>query len=220
MNRHSVAQRKPGASPTRPPGDRADKRARILEAAVRVFANRGFFGARVAEIARAAGVADGTIYLYFKSKDDLLICLFEDRMRRILAALKTALADHERPLDRLRCAILQHLDLVEQDRALVEVLTVELRQSAKFMREYRNPPFAEFLQVIESIVAQGQRDGSIRRGPSPTLIARALFGALDELSLARALRLCDPLPKADIAKFLLDGIACTGDDIAPRRHVR
>src|SRR5437660_12011340 len=68
------------------------KRERILDAAVRVFAEKGFFGAKVSEIAREAGVADGTIYLYFKSKDDLLISLFEDRMERINGALRSELA--------------------------------------------------------------------------------------------------------------------------------
>src|SRR5262252_4028742 len=118
------------------------KRERILDAAVHVFAEKGFYGAKVAEIAREAGVADGTIYLYFKSKDDLLISLFEDRMERINHALRGELGSLSSAEAKLRRFVEMHLGLCEQHRALVEVLTVELRQSAKFMREYKNPRFA------------------------------------------------------------------------------
>ena len=71
--------------------DPSPKRERILAAAERVFARHGFFAARVSEIAKDAGVADGTIYLYFKSKDDLLISLFESRMKQVNAALRIAI---------------------------------------------------------------------------------------------------------------------------------
>src|SRR2546430_7033936 len=113
------------------------KRSRILDAAVRVFAEKGFYGARVAEIAREAGVADGTIYLYFKSKDDLLISLFEDRMENVNQNLRDAIAaaPADDPIAKLRSAIRLHLVLVEKNQHLAEVLTVELRQSAKFMKE-------------------------------------------------------------------------------------
>src|SRR5438105_8505067 len=124
-------------------GAAGGKRERILDAAVRVFAEKGFYGAKVSEIAREAGVADGTIYLYFKSKDDLLISLFEDRMAQINSALREKLATEPNALGKLRRFIEMHLELVETRRELVEVLTVELRQSSKFMREYKNPKFGE-----------------------------------------------------------------------------
>src|SRR5215831_13437520 len=85
-------------------GDRADKRERILTAAERVFARHGFFAARVSEIAKDAGVADGTIYLYFKSKDDLLISLFENRMRQVNERLRQAIAGRP-PVEQLRAFI-------------------------------------------------------------------------------------------------------------------
>src|SRR5262245_55757880 len=138
------------------------KRERILEAAVRVFAEKGFYGAKVSEIAREAGVADGTIYLYFKSKDDLLISLFEDRMAQINGALREKLATEPNALARLRRFIEMHLELVENRRELVEVLTVELRQSSKFMREYKNPKFAEFLKILAAVIDEGQRSGELR----------------------------------------------------------
>jgi len=82
--------------------ERNDKRARILDAAGEVFAERGYFSSTVAEIARAAGVADGTIYLYFKSKDDLLLRLFDEKMTQLLAEAKAALAEERDAPSRLK----------------------------------------------------------------------------------------------------------------------
>src|SRR5215468_8696481 len=108
------------SSPDRP-GDRlGDKRERILVAAERIFARHGFFAARVSEIAKEAGVADGTIYLYFKSKDDLLISLFESRMRQANIQLRAAIADLP-PGEQLRALIRAYLRMVSDEPAAVEV---------------------------------------------------------------------------------------------------
>src|SRR5215468_2114087 len=120
------------SSPERPDrgdrGDRAgDKRERILAAAERVFAKRGFFAARVSEIAKDAGVADGTIYLYFKNKDDLLISLFEARMHQVNDELRAQVAKEKTPLAQLRAFIRRYLQLVADEPAAAEVLTIELR---------------------------------------------------------------------------------------------
>src|SRR6266850_2749509 len=88
-----------------------DKRARILDAAIKVFAERGFHTATVAEIARAAGVADGTIYLYFKSKDDLLLRLFDEKMTDLLGEARSALEEEKSAPARLRRFIQLHLAL-------------------------------------------------------------------------------------------------------------
>src|SRR5262244_1525058 len=144
-----------------------DKRERILEAAIRVFAGKGFFNSKVSEIAREAGVADGTIYLYFKSKDDLLINLFEDRMEQVNANLREAIATESTAVARLRRIVKLHLELVEQNREMAEVISVELRQSSKFIREYSNPKFAEFLRTIAGAVVEGQRTGELKPGIDP-----------------------------------------------------
>ena len=115
------------------------KRERILEAAIKVFAAEGFYNAKVSQIAQQAGVADGTIYLYFKSKDDLLINLFEDRMERVNANLREAIETESTAEARLRRIVKLHLELVEKNRDMAEVISVELRQSSKFIREYSNP---------------------------------------------------------------------------------
>ena len=163
--------------------DTGDKSERILKAAVRVFARKGFYATRVSEIAKAAGVADGTIYLYFKNKDDLLISLFEDRMEGIIATFRGELERIATPEGRLHRFIEMHLALVEEKPQLAEVLTVELRQSSKFMREYRAPKFAEYLGILVEILEMGKERGVFRADLEARILCRVLFGALDEVSL-------------------------------------
>lgn len=162
----------------------SDKRERILQAAVKVFAAKGFYRARVSDVAREAGVADGTIYIYFASKEDLLRGLFEENMTRIIGTLREAVAAAETASDALRRAIETYVGLVEANPELAEVLTVELRESGKFMDEFAAPLFGEFLRVLVGVVEAGQSRGELRAGFSPRTIARAVFGALDELALA------------------------------------
>ena len=178
MNEYSF--RRPEISTQSPT---SGKRRRILDAAIEVFAARGFYNARVSDIARSAGVADGTIYLYFKSKDDLLISLFEEKMEVIIDRFRGQLSESDRAMDRLRLFIQLHLKMVAEQPKLAEVLTVELRQSAKFMREYKAPKFAEYLGLIAEIVELGRQTGEFRRDLNPMITKRVLFGALDEVSL-------------------------------------
>ncbi|MDY0060083.1 MAG: TetR/AcrR family transcriptional regulator [Myxococcota bacterium] len=164
-------------------GEVGEKRARILDAAEEVFARRGFHGARVTDIARLAGVADGTIYLYFKSKDDLLVSLFEDRVERINGIFQTILAQEPTAERRLSRFIDYYLGLAIKNPNLAEVIAIELRSSAKFMKEYKNVKFVEFLGLVAQVIREGQTRGEIRGDVSAELIARTLFGALDELLL-------------------------------------
>jgi TetR/AcrR family transcriptional regulator, fatty acid metabolism regulator protein len=168
-------------------GDRSDraasdKRERILDAAERIFARHGFFAARVSEIAKEAGVADGTIYLYFKSKDDLLISLFERRMTQVNAELRAAITGGT-PREQLHAFIHTYLQLVSNEPTAAEVLTIELRQSSKFMKEYDNPAFADFLRMLGGIIADGQDRGELDSTIPSHIAARMIFGILDELAL-------------------------------------
>jgi len=166
------------------PDRTSDKRERILSSAERVFARRGFFAARVSEIAKDAGVADGTIYLYFKSKDDLLISLFENRMQQVNDVLHAAIASASTPRDQLRAFIRAYLKLVHDEPGAAEVLTIELRQSSKFMKEYENPQFAELLRMLGGVIAAGQERGTFDGTIPAHVAARMIFGMLDELALA------------------------------------
>src|SRR5580658_10791718 len=146
----SARRRRPAAGTART----GDKRERILDAAVRVFAKKGFYATRVSEVAKAAGVADGTIYLYFKSKDELLVSLFEDRVERLLAFLEADLPRAGSASDKLRRIIELQLGLLEGERDLAEVLTVILRQSTKLLKEYAAPKFKAYLETIAAVVEE------------------------------------------------------------------
>jgi len=166
----------------------SNKRERILSAAVKVFARSGFYNAKISEIAREAGVADGTIYLYFDGKDNLLISAFEDRMKWLIERLQGELSKlSEGPLGQLRECIRLHLSVAVEDPDLAEFITIELRQSSKFVKEYDNPGFVEYLGILRDIFVEGQRAGVFRSDLDPRLTIRMLFGALDEVMLILAL---------------------------------
>ena len=159
-----------------------DKRQRILKAATQVFARHGFYKSKIAEIARLADVADGTIYLYFKNKDDLLISLFEDEMNTVIQTMREEVNKAEGFENKIRTFIQVHLDLVSRNKELAEVLQIELRQSHKFMKEYMGTKLNDYLNIISGIISQGQRNGEVRSNIIPGIAKRILFGALDELS--------------------------------------
>lgn len=159
----------------------SDKRPRILDAAVKVFAHKGFFQAKVAEIAREAGVADGTIYLYFKNKDDLLISIFEEKMRDVIARFQQAISQRSDARSRLRCLVRMHLAGLQEYPELAAVLQVELRQSSRFMREYEKVELRQYFDLIGGILEQGRREGVFRADLPMGLSKRLIFGALDEV---------------------------------------
>src|SRR5204862_368329 len=137
-----------------------------LAAAVKVFAKSGFHGTRVSEIAKAAGVADGTIYLYFRSKEELLVSLFEDRVSKLLSYMREELPKLPDARARLRRVIELQLGLLEGERELAEVVTVILRQSTKLIHEYAAPKFASYLDAIARVVSEGHAAGAFREGES------------------------------------------------------
>ena len=158
------------------------KREKILEAAIKVFARNGFYQSKVSEIAREAEVADGTIYLYFHNKDDILISLFEEEMTRIIEEMKAVITREADPVRKLEQFAQAHLGLIKRNKELAEVIQVEIRQSSKFMKEYDNKKFAEYLDLISAIIQDGQDQGVFRPDIHPGIAKRAVFGALDELS--------------------------------------
>ena len=162
---------------------RADKRTLITDAAIEVFAEKGFNQARVADVARKAGVADGTIYLYFKNKEDLLLSIFEQKMDELLAGLGDALAQSDDPVERIRAFARFHFRQVRENRRAAEVLQVELRLSNKFLKEYRPEKLWAYLGVFGQIVREGQGRGVFRDDIDPFIGMWAFFGAMDELAM-------------------------------------
>ena len=157
------------------------KRRRILDAAVRVFARKGYFGARVSEIAQKAGVADGTVYLYFRDKEDVLSSVFEDVVAEHVARGRKELLHLPDGASRLRRLAEYHLQLLGGNPDLAVVFQVELRQSTKFMERFTATAFQDYFCLIEDTIEQAQREGSVRTDLSRKLLAKALFGILDEM---------------------------------------
>jgi TetR/AcrR family fatty acid metabolism transcriptional regulator len=158
-----------------------DKRARILAAAVKVFARKGYFAARVSEIAKRAAVADGTIYLYFRNKEDILVSLFDEVMAAHIGAARSELASAPGPAARLLALAEHHLRALGENRDLAVVFQVELRQSTKFMERFTASWLKEYFALLTGVIEEGQRAGLFRADLPRKLVAKALFGALDEM---------------------------------------
>ncbi|MBN2801074.1 MAG: TetR/AcrR family transcriptional regulator [Deltaproteobacteria bacterium] len=190
---------------------RSNKRDIILEAATRVFAEKGYRAARVSDVAREAGVADGTIYLYFKSKEEMLLSIFETKMEQMLAGIREALAQVPDLDEKIRRFAVFHLDQVRLDREVAEVLQVELRLSKKFMKEYRPEQLWAYLGVFSDILRQGKAEGRYREDVDPFLAGWAFFGSMDEIAMQWVLarnprRFSLEAAAAQVADIFLRGI--------------
>ena len=196
----------------------ADKRDAILKAATRMFARNGFFQSQVADIAREAGVAAGTVYLYFRSKDDLLVSLFERTMREAIAEGRAALEGVADPQERLTRLARLHLERLGRDRDLAVVFQVELRQSTKFMEQFSSTYLRDYLGLIRETIAAGQQASLFRADINPTVAAKVFFGALDEMATNWVLsrRRYSLIAEADVVVDLFVGGVGARSSKAPR----
>ncbi len=160
-----------------------NKYFRILEAAARVFAEKGFHKAKISDVARLAGVADGTVYLYFKNKHDLLIKTFEEIMEHVNEMVREICKEDISPEEKIKALINGHYELAKEHPHIVEVITFELRQSYKFMKEYENKKFKEYLRLISLIIKEGQNSEVFPKEINPYIASRAFFGILNETML-------------------------------------
>lgn len=154
-----------------------------MHAATSVFSQQGFYNSTVADVARVADVADGTIYLYFKNKDDLLISIFEHSMEVFIDAAREEMRGSENPREKLKKFITLHLKLVQKNQDLAQVIQIELRQSSKFIKEYANQKFFDYLNIVQGIIEDGQKQGLFRPEADAQILKRAIFGAVDEMAL-------------------------------------
>jgi TetR/AcrR family fatty acid metabolism transcriptional regulator len=160
----------------------SDKREAIMRAATKVFAQSGYFNSKVADVAREAGVADGTVYLYFKSKEEILRSIFERNTSDAVREGREELARIADPREKLRRIARQHLERLGADRDLAVVFQVELRGTTKFMEEFSAAGLAEYLGLIREVFEEGQAAGFFRKSLKAKLVAKVLFGALDEMA--------------------------------------
>lgn len=158
------------------------KREKILDAAVVEIARQGFYQTTVAVIARRAGVADGTIYLYFRNKEEILFSLFDRAIRRFITTGQAMLGRASGAEDKLRRVVELHLTLVGSDRDLAIITQVELRHSLHFMDQLSRSQVGEYLSILSQVVAEGQQEGVFGAGLDPVLAAKAIFGVLDEMA--------------------------------------
>ena len=153
----------------------------ILRAATSVFARNGFFNSKVADVAREAGVADGTVYLYFKNKDHILVSIFESFMDNARAEVREAIGPLGDPREKLRRIAELHLERMGSDRDLAVVFQVELRSSMMFMEQFSETRVSEYLDLIRQVIQEGQRRGQFRSSIDTTVASKVFFGALDEM---------------------------------------
>ena len=158
-----------------------EKYQRFLDAAVEVIAERGYFKSPVSEIAKRAGVADGTVYLYFKSKDDVLRTAIDRRFETFYQQIADAFLTIPGPREQLEYIAQVHLESYQVNRSMAVLLQTEMRQSAKFIAEFSHRHLARYIQTVREVVRRGQEEGIFRRDVSDGVVAHCMFGTIDEL---------------------------------------
>jgi TetR/AcrR family fatty acid metabolism transcriptional regulator len=158
-----------------------EKYQRILDAAVEVIAERGYFHSPVSAIAARAGVADGTIYLYFKSKDEVLRAAIDSTFGRFHEQVQEAFRTVDDPREQLEFIARLHLESARVNRSMAILLQTEMRQSARFIAEFSHHHLVRYIQVVREVVRRGQQRGAFRQDVSDGVVAHCLFGAIDEL---------------------------------------
>ncbi len=190
-----------------------DKHHQIIEAAVRVFSRNGYYNSRVSDIAKEAGVASGTIYLYFKTKDAILVTLFREKMAAWVAHVRAEIAGEPDAVAKIRRLVALHFGVLENDPALAEVVQVELRQGHKFFRGASAHEVSAYFELIGSILEEGQVAGAIRRDLPVKIATKVLFGAMDQVATSwvlgkRKYRLTDAADA--VAAVFLRGVTVDG----------
>ena len=161
--------------------EKNNKYHQILEAAVKVFARQGFYQSTIAQIAKEAGVADGTIYLYFKNKDDILVQFFSYRTKQVFESFREEVDRAKASSDKLRNLVRRHLAEFQRDRDGAVVYQVETHQSSRLAEEQIREMSQMYRDLISGIVEQGQQEGTIRKDLYVGLVKRFIIGAVDEV---------------------------------------
>ena len=187
-----------------------DKPQQIIEAAVRVFARKGYYNSRVSDIAREAGIAAGTIYLYFKTKDDILVTLFRDKMAEFVGALRKAIAGEPDAASKVRRLVSLHFSMLEENPDLAEVVQVELRQGQKFFRGASSQEIGAYFALIGSVLEEGVAERRFRSDLPVKVATKMLFGAMDQMATSwvlgkRGYQLVDTADA--VAEIFLQGVA-------------
>lgn len=167
---------------TRKAGNKArDKYHRILEAAIKVFAEQGFFQATISQIAREAGVADGTIYLYFKNKDDILVNFFNYKTKLVFAKFREEVENADNAVEKLRSLVTRHLEEFQRDKNMAVVYQAETHRNNRMAESQIKEMAKMYMDIVSDIVEQGQQEGVMRKDLYIGLVKRFILGAVDEV---------------------------------------
>ncbi|WP_226569011.1 TetR/AcrR family transcriptional regulator [Bacillus stratosphericus] len=156
------------------------KYMQIIDAAVVVIAENGYHQSQVSKIAKQAGVADGTIYLYFKNKEDILISLFKEKMGQFIERMETDIQKKPSAKEKLLLLIQEHFRLLSQDHHLALVTQLELRQSNLELRQKINEVLKGYLNMLDSILTEGKKTGEFKQDLDVRLARQMVFGTIDE----------------------------------------
>jgi TetR/AcrR family transcriptional regulator, fatty acid metabolism regulator protein len=181
----------------------ADKYQRILDAAVAVFAEKGFFVSRISDIADGAEVADGTVYLYFKNKDEILAAAINTAFDGFMKTARTELEKLPTPSDRLRRLASLHFEALGANRNMAVVFQMELRQSTRFLSEFSHQHLVEYFTLVRQAICDGKASGEFRSDLPEKIAANCFFGAIDEMVTSWVLSEKD-YPLAHVADPVLD----------------
>jgi len=185
------------------------KYKQIIDAAVIVIAENGYHQAQVSKIAKQAGVADGTIYLYFKNKEDILISVFNEKMAVFVESLQDIIENGSTSKDKLSRMIENHFNVLATDRYLATVTQLELRQSNKDLRLKINAVLREYLQLLDQILIEGMLSGEFSQTMDVRLARQMVFGTIDETITSWVMNdyrydLIEQVPK--VQALILNGI--------------
>jgi TetR/AcrR family transcriptional regulator, fatty acid metabolism regulator protein len=186
-------------------GRTSDKYQRILDAAIAVIAEKGFFTARISDIAARADVADGTVYLYFKSKEEILMKAINAAFDGFMSHARIELAKIESGEKQLRRLAYLHLEAMGSNRNAAKVFQMELRQSTRFLEEFSHEHMVEYFALVREAIRRGQQDGTFRPDLSDKVAANCFFGSLDEMVTSWVLS-GEDYPLAHAAEHVCDVI--------------
>jgi AcrR family transcriptional regulator len=193
-----------------------NKRERIIASAARLFGEKGYHNTTTAEIAEAAGVAAGTIYIYFSSKEELLVAVFEQFLGEHMDQLRAGVARIQGPEAKLRKVLALGLELMESNPDSARIFLSQLRQSPAMIKMVAKRSSRAYRDILEGILKDGIRQGVCREMNVPA-VASMLFGSFQNIVLDWVADDCSyPLAQSsgELADFVLFGVACSGSPSA------
>lgn len=186
-----------------------EKRVRILESAAKVFAREGFYNAKIKDVAQEAGVAHGTVYLYFSSKEDLLISLFRENLSELIQYVQSEIQKEKNAEDKLRRMMSLQIELIETNPELTALMLVEFPQTGKFLSSDSINELAAYIDMIANILKEGMAEGIFDNSIDVDVVATVIYSGIQGIATRWVLEeMKYPLKKVadEISKVFLDGI--------------